>query len=305
MTTLTYIDDTVRMPWQPSGDEEIVVRPVLGILYRLALGAMAGAWVPRFLRYERDGRAAIRWHWPAFLFPAVWAFYRKLWVTGGLMAALPFGFAALYAWIDPAMRDSPMAWLVLALVVVWGLPGALAALAADSLLYRRVRNEVQDAEAALGKSDEVAALLTARRRTAPFAALALGTSILALLVQVTLPELGVLYEQHVVRANVAAGIAAVAPLQRQVEEQWQRTGSLPRTPDYAAVEAQQGAAFLDHVDLNILTGRVRLALGPAIGSLAGKALLLAPALDPQQRIYWFCFAVDVPAQYLPANCRRV
>ena len=304
MMTLNYMEDTVRMPWTPPGTEDIVVRPVLGILYRLALGAMAGSWAPRFLRYERDGRAAIRWHWPAFLFPAVWAFYRKLWVTGGIMAALPFGFAALYAWIDPAMRDSPMTWLAFALIVVWGLPGSLAALAADSLLYRRVKREVRDAEAAFDKNDEVAALLTARRRTAPFAALALGTGTLALLLQVTVPELGVLYDQHVVRANVAAGLAAVAPLQRQVEEQWERTGSIPRAPDYAAVEAQRGAAFLDQVDLNLLTGRVRLALGPAIGALAGKALLLAPTLDTQQRIHWYCFAVDVPAQYLPPNCRR-
>jgi hypothetical protein len=304
MTTLTYMDDTVRMPWQPSGPEEVVVRPVLGILYRLALGAMAGSWVPRFLRYERDGRAAIRWHWPAFLFPAVWAFYRKLWVTGGFMAALPFGFAALYAWVDPALRDSPMAWLALALVAVWGVPGAVAALSADSLLYRRVKQEVQNAEAAFARNDEVAALLSARRRTAPIAALALGTGVVALLLQVTVPELGVLYDQHVVRANVAAGLAAVAPLQRQVEEQWERTHSIPRAPDYAAVEAERGAAFLDHVDLNVLNGRVRLALGPAIGALAGKALLLAPTLDTQQRIHWYCFAVDVPAQYLPATCRK-
>ena len=111
MSTLTNISDTVRMPWTPAGSEDIVVRPVLGILFNLALGAMAGAWVPRFLRYERAGHAAVRWHWPAFVFPAVWACYRRLWVTGGIMAALPFGLAALYARIDPALHDSPAAWV--------------------------------------------------------------------------------------------------------------------------------------------------------------------------------------------------
>src|SRR4029450_5408845 len=79
---LPNIPDTVRMPWT----NETVVRPVLSILYRLALGARAEAWVPRFLRYERKGRAAIGWHWPAFFFPAVWAVYRKMGVGGGAIA---------------------------------------------------------------------------------------------------------------------------------------------------------------------------------------------------------------------------
>ena len=305
MTTLSSIDDTVRMPWTPLGSEDIVVRPVLGILYRLALGAMAGAWVPRFLRYERDGRAAIRWHWPAFLFPAVWAFYRRLWVTGAIAAALPFGLAALYAWIDPALGDSPVAWLVCAVVVVWGLPGTAAALAADSLLYRRVRLEVREAEAVSERNDVVAALLRGRRHTAPAAALALGSGMLALLVAFTAPELSVRHEQHVVRANVAAGIAAAAPLQRQVEAHWELTGSILRRPDYSVVDAQPGAVFLDSIHLSPANGRVRIGLAAAAGAVAGKTLLLAPTVDvQQQRIHWQCIAVDVPAQYLPQECRK-
>jgi pilin/uncharacterized protein DUF2628 len=298
--TPTNIHDTVRMPWT----EELVVRPVLGILFRLALGARAEAWVPRFLRYERSGRPAIRWHWPAFLFPAVWAFYRRLWIAGGILAALPFGLAALFAWINPALAESSTAWLVSAFVVIWALPGVAAALAADSLLFRRVKREVREAEAASERKDIVAALLSARRRTAPVAALAAGGGMLALLLNVTVPELSVLYEQRVVRANVAAGLAAVAPLQRQVEEQWHRTGSIPRRPDYSAVVAQRNAAYVDTVDLSPKTGRVRLGLGPATGEIAGKVLLLAPTIDAEQRIHWQCIAVDVPAEYLPPDCRK-
>ena len=300
MLTLTNIHDTVRMPWT----EELVVRPVLGILYRLALGERAEAWAPRFLRYERRGRAAIGWHWPAFLFPAVWAFYRRMWVAGGVMAALPFGLAALFAWIDPAVGESPTAWLACALLVIWVLPGLAAALAADSLLFRRVKREVRDAEAASERKDIVAALLSARRRTAPVAAFAVGAGVLALLLKITVPELSALHEQHVVRAKVAAGLAAVAPLQRQVEEQWQRTGSIPRRPDYSAVVAQRNAPYLETVDVSPATGRVRLGLGPATGEVAGKVLLLAPTVDAQLRIHWYCIPVDVPPQYLPRDCRQ-
>jgi len=300
VSTFTNLHDTVRMPWT----EEHVVRPVLGILYRLALGARAEVWVPRFLRYERNGRAAIGWHWPAFFFPAVWAFYRRMWVAGGLLAALPFGLAALFAWIDPALHESPTAWLASAVAVIWFLPGVLAALAADSLLYWRVKHQVREAEAASERKDVVAALLSGRRQTAPLAAAAIGSAVFGLLLNVTIPELGVIHERHVVRATVVAGLAAVAPLQRQVEEQWRRTRSIPRWPDYSAVEAQRGAAYLDNVDVSPTTGRVRLGLGPATGEIAGKVLLLAPTIDAEQRVHWHCIPIDVPAEYLPKDCRR-
>ena len=300
MPTLTNIHDTVRMPWT----NETVVRPVLSILYRLALGARAEAWIPRFLRYERKGRAAIGWHWPAFFFPAVWAVYRKMWLAGGVMAALPFGLAALFAWLDPSVRESPTAWLACAIAFIWLLPSVVAALAANSLLYSRVRHQVRAAEATTDRKDEVASLLTARRQTAPVTAFIVGSFVIALLLTVTVPELSVLHEQHVVRANVAAGLAAVAPLQRQVEEQWWRTGSIPRRPDYSAVVAERNAEYLDNVDVSPTTGRVRLGLGPAAGEIAGKVVLLAPTVDGEQRIHWHCIPVDVPAEYLPRSCRK-
>ena len=125
----------------------------------------------------------------------------------------------------------------------------------------------------------------------------------ALLLYVTVPQLTALHKQRLVRANVAAGIAAVAPLQRQVEEQWQRNGSIPRRPDYAAVNVQRGAEFLDDVNVSAKTGRVRLGLGAAAGEVAGKAVLLAPTVDAQQRIHWHCIAIDVPARFLPQDCR--
>ena len=118
-----------------------------------------------------------------------------------------------------------------------------------------------------------------------------------------MPGLERLYDQRVVRARVAAGVAAAAPLKRQVEEQWERNGSLPRRPDYAAVKAERGAQFLERVELSTATGRVRLALGPATGEASGKALLLAPAVDAERRIHWYCIPIDVPARLLPVECR--
>jgi hypothetical protein len=302
--TLTPIGDTIRMPWIPeAGEQEFVVRPSLAILFRLALGPAGDRYAVRFMRYERTGRAGVHLHWPAFLFPAAWAFYRKLWFSGIVFAALPLACAGLFAWLDPAVGDSALAWLACAFAMVWGLPAMVASLQADSLLYRHVRRQVREAEAASERTDEVAAILCADRPTALWAALLFGGASLALLLKATAPGFSILYDQHVVRGYVAAGLAAVAPLQRQVEETWRLTASIPRLPDYAAVQAQRGAAFLEAVDLSPANGRVRLVLGSALGELAGKALLLAPAVDASQQIRWYCIAVDAPAKYLPQDCR--
>ncbi len=301
--TESPLDDTIRMPWLPTGTGEYVVRPALAILYRLVLGPFAGRWVTRFLRYERDGRVGLRWHWPAFAFPAAWAFYRRLWGAGAVFAALPFAGALAFRHVDPAIGDGALTWLACALGAVWVVPGMLGACAANRLLFRGVQRDVFRAEAATERTDQVASLLCARRRAAPWLSLALSAGVVALFAKTAMPVLEQLYDQRLVRAHVAAGVAAAEPLQRQVEEQWERTGSLPRRPDYAAVKAAHGAEFLDRVELSPTTGRVRLALGPAAGEASGKSLLLAPAVDAEQRIHWFCIPIDVPAQLLPEECR--
>ena len=296
-------DDTIRMPWLPTGTGEYVVRPSLAILYRLVLGPFAERWVPRFLRYERDGRVGLRWHWPAFAFPALWAFYRKLWVPGAIFALLPLACAVAFRWFDPVLGDSAQVWLMCAVLAIWGIPGAVAALTATRMLFRRVQRDVRQAEATTDRTDEVASILCAHQRAVPWVSLGLAFATLGFLVQFGLPGIERLYDQRIVRARVAAGVAAVAPLKRQVEEQWERTGSIPRRPDYDAVKAERGAVFIDKVELNPSNGRVKVALGPAAGEASGKSLLLAPAVDPTQRIHWYCIPIDVPVRLLPEECR--
>ena len=129
---------------------------------------------------------------------------------------------------------------------IWLLPCVVTALAAEfGCLFRRVKHQVREAEATSERKDVVASILSARRQTAPVTAFAVGSAVVALLLKVTVPELSAIYDQHVVRGNVAAGLAAVAPLQRQVEDQWGRTGSIPRRPDYSAVVAQRNADYVD------------------------------------------------------------
>ena len=93
------------------------------------------------------------------------------------------------------------------------------------------------------------------------------------------------------------------PLQRQVEA-WFVSRSSSAAPDFDTAEARPGTEFLEAVNVSLANGRVRLALGPLIPELSGRSILLAPALDRRQQVRWICIPVDIPARYLPRECRQ-
>ena len=147
--------------------------------------------------------------------------------------------------------------------------------------YRRVKHEVRRSrsrERAEGRGGLAVCARAAARRRSPRCCSAAPS--LALLWTVTVPELDVLHEQHVVRANVAAGLAAVraaaAAGRGAVGAHAARFRADPITPRSRRSAARHSSTS---VDLSPKTGRVRIALGPASGAVAGKALLLAPAID--------------------------
>jgi hypothetical protein len=256
------------------------------------------------LGYERAGRGAPGWHWPSFLIPSVWAFYRKLWLAGLAFALLPvagaFAFAALANHID----NASVPWLPGAVLAIWFLPGVIPAMVANSLLYRQVRNIVARAEASTASASQVASLLARRSPTSLVAGLLLGGATLALAASVVLPSLRGAWFEHEVRAKVAAALASVQPLQQQVEDSWNRVRAVPLMLDVDALRVRAATAFFDEVSFRPANGRLRLGLGRSIPELFGRSILLAPAVDASQQIHWTCIPVDIPAKYLPKECRK-
>jgi len=211
------ITDTVRMPWTSAAEfEERIVRPALAILYRVAVGPGADYYCPRFMRYERAGRSLPSWHWPAFLLPAIWAFYRKLWLPGVLFALLPvagvFGFDALAS----ALGDSVAVRLAALVSLTWILPGVVAGALANTLLYRRTRRRVRAAEAQTRRNHDAATLLARHKATSPAGALVLGGGALALLIALTAVD----WTTHLQRLQEGLGAtgspAAARPMQREI-----------------------------------------------------------------------------------------
>ncbi len=132
--------DTIQLRGQSTADARRTgIRPALAVLFRLAVGPAADYYAPRFLSYERAGRGAPGWHWPSFLLPSVWAFYRKLWLAGFTFALLPVAGAFAFAAIADRIDNATLPWLLGAILAIWFLPGVLPAIVANSLVYRRVR----------------------------------------------------------------------------------------------------------------------------------------------------------------------
>ncbi len=295
--------DTIHLPGvSPEEARQTCVRPALAVLYRVAVGPAADYYAPRFLRYEQAGRGKPGWHWPSFLLPSVWAFYRKLWVAGIAFALLPLAGAFAFVMLAQRIDNASVPWMLAAAVAIWLLPGVIPALLANSLLYRRVRRIVRSAEASTGSPSQVASLLAKHRPTSLASALLLGGGTLLVTANLAAPSVRGAWIEHEVRTQVAAVLASVRPLQQQIEDGWNQFRAVPGRLDGEALRVQAAAALLAEVSFRPANGRLRLGLGASIPSLAGRSILLAPSVDLLQRVRWTCIPIDIPLEFLPKEC---
>jgi hypothetical protein len=282
--------------------DERRVRPALAVLFRIAVGPRADYYARRFVQFERTGHSAPSWNWPAFACAPVWAFYRRLWGYGVACALLSLVGALAFTTLELARDGSRMAWWACAAFFCWLLPATVSATFANTFYYRRVRYLVRQAETNTRSAEVAANRLFHRQPTDALLALLLGTGILLCVGSLIGSRLHVAYHAHTLRGALSQVIAAVAPLQRQVEEQWTRSGAIPFAPDYEAVRTNPSLRLVAAVDLNRNNGRVRIDLGDAVPELEGRSILLAPALDAWQKLHWLCVPIDIPAAYVPASC---
>jgi hypothetical protein len=299
----TEFVDSVHLPLEPGENEdEKIVRPSLAILFRMAVGPDADYYAPRFLEYERTGRSFPSWNWAAFVAPGVWAIYRRLWSAGIAFTVWPFLALAVCWFALPSLGDTGVAGLAVAALVVWFSPGLVGAVLANTLLHRKSRQLVDEAESLTSQTDKAARWLARRRVIAPFQAAATTVTMLAALA-VVVPVFKSAYSDQLVKARVAESIVAIRPLQRQLEE-WFMSRSPDDAPAIALAQTPVDASPLEKVTVSLVNGRVRLALDSSIPELSGRSILLAPAIDRWLQVRWICIPVDIPDRYLPQECKQ-
>ena len=299
----TEFVDSVHLPLEPGeAEDEKIVRPSLAILFRMAVGPDADYYGPRFLEYERTGHSFPSWNWAAFMAPGVWAIYRRLWGAGIAFSVWPF-LALVVCWFSlPSFGDTGLIGLAAAALAVWFSPGVVGALVANTLLHRKSRELVQQAETRTSQTDKAARWLSRRTVIAPFQAAAAGVIMLAAL-GVVVPVFQSAYSDELMKTRIAVSIAAMRPLQRQLEE-WFMSRSPDDAPAIALAETHVETPQLDKVNVSLVNGRVRLALDSSVPELSGRSILLAPAIDRWLQVRWICIPVDIPDRYLPKECRQ-
>lgn len=299
----TLANVTIRLPGAGAPRQPLVVRPALAVLFRIAIGPRADRYVPRFLAFERAGHALPGWHWPAFLAPPVWAFYRKLWSEGVAFSLLPVAGAFAFAALGGSLDGTGALWWVALAFSVWLFPALLSALAADALLWGRVRRDVARAETAAESASKAVHTLAGAVPTSPASAIALGGGAIVLAATLLGPPIHAEYVAHAARDAVTATLTSLRIVQEAVESAWDRTGSLAHARNVGTLLAQNDGAYVGDVAVTS-AGRVRVSLGPSVPGAAGKSIVLAPIVDDRQRVNWMCVPVDIPARFLPEACRR-
>jgi len=234
----------------------------------------------------------------------LWAFYRRLWMYGAVCALLPLVGAAGFTAIDAWLGDSSLIWWIGALLCVWLLPAIAASAFANTFYYRGIRALVRQAERSARSPEMAARRLMNRAPTDPISGALLGVAALLFVASLAGARLQTAYHEHGIRGKVAQAIAAMKPLQRQVEEDWIRARALPERADYGAVARERGSALIQAFELSLRSGRVRFDLGPGVPELQGRSILLAPAVDAWQNLRWLCIPIDIPVSYVPAACGR-
>jgi hypothetical protein len=298
------LDSIVFPSYVREHQDERRIRPALAVLFRIAVGPNADYYAGRFVKYERSGHSAPSWNWSAFALPTVWAFYRKLWTYGAACALLPLVGALAFTAIDLGVGDSRAAWWTCAVFFTWLIPAVISGSFANTFYHRRVRRLVRRAEKNTRSAETVAKRLLKRGPTDILLAALLGAGLLLCVGSIIGPRLQSAYHAHGMRVKLEQVIAVVKPLQRQVEDSWARTRSIPQRPDYGAVEAHQAYALVEGVNLNASNGRVRVDLGGALPELRGRSILLAPVVDAWQKLRWLCVPIDIPTAYVPAACSQ-
>ena len=209
----------------------------------------------------------------ALLAPAVWAIYRRLWwpAVGLCRMAAPRHRRDVW-WQTPQLADAGTATLAAAAIFVWLIPGVAAALTrqcarlSEGAAPGPVRRGPHRADRQGG------ALALPLRRDRAAARRGRGGGDARSRSGAAAPRLESAYADEVVRSRIAESLAAVAPLQRQLEG-WFLSRLPSDAPPPDVVEARPGALAFAAVNVSPDNGRVRLALGSSIPELAG-------ALDP-------------------------
>jgi len=173
-------------------------------LYTLLIGqANQAHYLRKFAQFDRDGKASVGWHWPAFFVTFYWLLYRKSWLNAVLYAIVPAVALAVAGAVASPFGQTAVAVVSVAVGLLVLL---LPPLYADAAYYRLCKKRIATTLALPGKDpDTLRALLIRQGGTSRVVLwlilLLVVPCIIGIVAAVALPA----YQDYAARAHASRG----------------------------------------------------------------------------------------------------
>ena len=122
-------------------------------------------------------------------------------------------------------------------------------------------------------------------------------AIIGILAAVALPA----YQDYTIRAKVSQAILFGNQATMAVEGYYQKNGSVPLRLEDAGISSVPGSNFVQLAQVDPGNGSIQVVL--AVPPVEGKSVHFIPSVGPDKRVTWRCASHDIPAKYLPQQCR--
>ncbi len=260
-------------------------------------------YLRQFARFDEAGKSGITWHWPALFVTFYWLLYRKMWLNAFLYfiapyaVMIPVGIVAAIIGI-PGRGDTILA---VGNLIFLGAVFLLPPLYANALYYRHCRKKIAEVRASSHDVQRQLGELTGKGGTS-------GVIIIFLLVFVFIAVLGILaaialpaYQDYTTRARTSEGAAIGKSAADAVANYYHVHQMVPVTLGQAGYVPPASQAIRS-VEIDADNGTVSVIMAKA--PIEGKALLLIPSLDANNRIVWTCRSKEIADKFLPHDCRQ-
>ena len=254
---------------------------------RAAVGPHADYYLGQFEKFERAGRWAPTWNWPAFFCSTAWFSYRRMPGYSALNFFLPivFMFLAGLASARDAFGLVFAGYLATAYVLI--------PMYANALLHARLRARVSEAAAA----EEARKKRLLRPTSASQAMLAalLGYGLPTLLALVAVP----MYADYTPRAKISEGISLAGAMKGDINDFYAQNKRLPAAQEAQAFTVPQGK-YTRSVVYDAQKKMITVTMKDP--SFEDRRLALY-AEEKGGNVVWTCRTIDIEQKYLPGTCR--